>query len=82
MLYSFAPSLYSDRTITEAYRLGDLQYLASYFAAANRYNYAGTLVWAAYGNVPETAFLLSLGNESYPGYNFEYSQVRKQARKS
>ena len=53
-----------------------LQFLSSCFAAANRYNYAGTLVWAAHANVPETTFLLSNGTWGYEGYNFLYSQVR------
>lgn len=49
-----------------------MQYLATYFKQANRYNYAGSLVWEIYADVPENAFLLSYGSESYPGYNFQY----------
>lgn len=52
-----------------------MQYLATYFGLANRFKFAGTLVWEIFGDVPETSFLLSYGNESYPGYNFQYSQV-------
>jgi len=52
-----------------------VQFAASYFQAANKYDYAGTFIWAVSARVPETAFLAANGYQGYPGYNFVWGQV-------
>ena len=58
-----------------------MQYLSSYFQAANQNGYAGTFVWAVYADVPEVSLLLgdatpvADGSEVVLGYNFQWGQV-------
>lgn len=61
-----------------------MQYLSSYFRAANVNSYAGTFLWSLYANVPEVSLMLSTGtegpnsaiaSEGIAGYNFMWGQV-------
>ena len=49
--------------------------MSGYYAAANQYGFAGTSVWAVYGNIPELSFLLVNSTIGYPGFDFQWSQA-------
>lgn len=58
---------------------GALKYLGSYFNAANINGFAGTAVWAVYGDVPEVNTMLNtassgpdaaIATSGVGGYNF------------